>query len=45
MATEVENDWWYSVGKLAQAHTNVLTKMVHAILHKDVKLSKKLVSW
>ncbi len=38
IASEVENDRHESVMKLAQAH-DVLVKMVHATLHKDLPLS------
>jgi hypothetical protein len=41
---EVENDWRERVRKLAQA-LDVLTKMVHTTLHKDMALSKKLARW
>jgi hypothetical protein len=44
MAAEVENDWRENVSKLAQAH-DWSTKIVHAILHKDLKLSKKSGRW
>jgi hypothetical protein len=36
--------WWKNVKKLAQAH-GMMTKMVHATLQKDLKLSKKLARW
>ncbi len=38
ITAEVENDHQESVMKLAQAH-DVLAKMVHATLHKDLPLS------
>jgi hypothetical protein len=40
ITTEVENDRLESGMKLAQAH-DILAKMIHAILHKDLQLSKK----
>ncbi len=40
IASEVENDFWEIVRKLAQAQ-RMSTKTVHATLHKDLKLSKK----
>jgi hypothetical protein len=40
----VENDQQESIRKLAQAH-EVPTKMIHAILHKDLPLSKKSAWW
>ncbi len=33
IAAEVENDWWESARKLAQAH-GVLNKTIHATLHR-----------
>jgi hypothetical protein len=43
IAAEVENARQWSVVKLAQAM--MLTKMVHATLHKDLQLSKKSARW
>ncbi len=40
ITSEVENDYWEIVRKLAQAQ-RMSTNMVHATLHKDLKLSKK----
>ncbi len=41
ITTEVENDQWESVRKLAQAH-DISTQTVHGTLHNDLQLSKKL---
>jgi hypothetical protein len=40
---EMENDWWESVRKLAQGY-DVLAKIVHPSLHKDLKLFRRLAS-
>jgi hypothetical protein len=44
IAIKVENDQQENVRKLTQAH-GVMTQMVHATLHKDLQLSKKLARW
>jgi hypothetical protein len=44
ITAEVENDQWESVRKFAQAN-DVLAKMDHTTLHKDLKLFKRFARW
>jgi hypothetical protein len=44
ITAEVENDQPESVMKLAQAH-EMLDKMIHSALHKNLQLSQKLTRW
>ncbi len=44
ITTEVENDQQENVMKLAQVH-EMLAKMIHSTLHKDLQLSQKSTRW
>jgi histone-lysine N-methyltransferase SETMAR len=44
IAAEVESDRRVTVKKLARTH-GVSTKAIHAMLHKDLNISKKSARW
>jgi predicted Zn-dependent protease len=44
ITAEVENDQRESVMKLAEAH-EMLAKMIHSALYKDLQLSQKSTRW